>query len=311
MAARPIPEDKVRQAEFSRAGWHVVPEPGTGFADLFEPGYWRVAARRMKPGDKIEVLAEGGAWYAELLVRRVDAAGLHVEELLYKRFAEAAARPSSSPALSQSLQPQQAPAPEPVAALTPDAALELLRAGNARYLASQGQIGMDPSRRILTSTSQSPLATIVGCSDSRVTPELLFGGLYYGELFIVRNAGHVPDTATIGSVEFAASVLKVPLVVVLGHEGCGAVQSACESVERGTRFPGSIGPIVDEIVPAARAVRGRPGDFVDNAVRENAVMTARNLIARSRILADLVTAGEIKVTAARYDLDQGRVVFLA
>ena len=114
----------------------------------------------------------------------------------------------------------------------------------------------------------------MSCADSRVPPELLFGGLGVGELFVARNAGNMVDTATMGTIEYGAAVLGVPLIVVLGHERCGAVAAACDVVTKKATFPGSIGPMVKAIVPAAMAVKGRPGDFVDNAVRESAKRTA-------------------------------------
>lgn len=140
---------------------------------------------------------------------------------------------------------------------------------------------------------------------------MLFGGLGIGELFVARNAGNMADTATVGTIEYGAAVLGVPLIVVLGHERCGAVAAACEVVEKKTKFPGSIGPMVDAIVPAAQAVAGKPGDFVDNAVRESALRTARKVAGESAIVADLVKKGKVKVVAARYDLDTGAVEFLA
>ena len=92
---------------------------------------------------------------------------------------------------------------------------------------------------------QAPWATIVGCSDSRVPPELLFGGLGLGELFVARNAGNLADTATVGTLEYGAAVLGSPLIVVLGHSSCGAVKAACEVVTSNATFPGSIGPMID------------------------------------------------------------------
>src|SRR5215475_14033634 len=107
--------------------------------------------------------------------------------------------------------------------------------------------------------------------------EPLIGGLGLGELFVARNAGNMVDTATMGTVEYGAEVLGAPLVVVLGHQRCGAVATACDAVTKRAKFPGSIDPMVQPIIPAAAAVRGKPGDFVDNAVRESARRTARRL----------------------------------
>ena len=157
---------------------------------------------------------------------------------------------------------------------------------------------------------QAPWAIIVGCADSRVPPELLFGGLGLGELFVARNAGNMVDTATMGTVEYGAEHLGAPLVVVLGHEKCGAVVAACEVATKNTKLPGSMGPMVGAIVPAAKAMKGKPGDFVDNTVRESAKRTAERLGKASPILSHLIKEKKLKIVAARYDLDDGKVEYL-
>lgn len=157
-----------------------------------------------------------------------------------------------------------------------------------------------------------PWATILSCADSRMPPELLFGGMGVGELFVARNAGNMAvDAATMGTIEYGAAVLGTPLIVVLGHERCGAVVAACDVVTKKATFPGSIGPMVRAIVPAAEAVKGKPGDFVDNAVRESARRTAVQIATKSKIVAGLVKAGKVKVLAARYDLEDGKVEYLS
>jgi len=148
------------------------------------------------------------------------------------------------------------------------------------------------------------------CSDSRVSPELIFGGVGIGELFVARNAGNVADTAVMGTIEYGAEHLGTPLVVVLGHQRCGAVQAACDVVEKHVRLEGSIRPMVDAIVPAAKSQRGKSGDFVDNAVRENARRNAAKILAGSKIIRHLVHEGKVKVVYARYDLESGVVAFL-
>ena len=102
---------------------------------------------------------------------------------------------------------------------------------------------------------QAPWAIIVGCSDSRVPPELLFGGLGLGQLFVARNAGNMVDTATMGTIEYGAEHLGAPLVVVLGHESCGAVAAACDVLIKNAKLDGSMGPMVQPIVEVAKALR--------------------------------------------------------
>ena len=206
----------------------------------------------------------------------------------------------------------EAAAGGPVTSVTADEALANLKAGNDKYVKSPELCSADlAKRRTGVANSQTPWATILSCADSRVPPELLFGGLGVGELFVARNAGNMADTATMGTIEYGAAVLGVPLIVVLGHERCGAVAAACDVVTKKATFPGSIGPMVKAIVPAARAVKNKPGDFVDNAVRESAKRTAIQVATKSRIVADLVKAGKVKVVAARYDLDDGKVEYLS
>ncbi len=196
-------------------------------------------------------------------------------------------------------------------AVTADEALARLKAGNAKFVSAPQLCEVDMGKqRAEVAQSQSPWATILTCSDSRVPPELIFGGVGLGELFVARNAGNMADTATLGTIEYGAEHLGAPLVVVLGHERCGAVAAACEVVEKHTKLPGSIAPMVEAIVPAALAVRGKPGDFVDNAVRESARRTAAKIATKSAIVADLAKAGKLKVVYARYDLDSGAVEFL-
>jgi carbonic anhydrase len=205
---------------------------------------------------------------------------------------------------------RRAPAAGATTSVTADEAIARLKAGNDKFITAPQVCAADLlKQREQVAKAQTPWAAILSCADSRVPPELLFGGLGVGELFVARNAGNMADTATMGTIEYGTEHLGVPLVVVLGHERCGAVAAACEVVEKHTKFPGSIGPLVRTIVPAARAVHNKPGDFVDNAVRENARRTAAK-VAASKIVAGAVKAGKVKVLAAHYGLDDGRVEFL-
>jgi carbonic anhydrase len=198
------------------------------------------------------------------------------------------------------------------AARSPEHAMDGLRAGNTRFITEPEVCELDlAAQRARVVGGQAPWATILSCADSRVPPEIVFGGRGLGELFVARNAGNLADTATIGTLEYGAAVLGSPLIVVLGHKGCGAVKAACEVVTDNATFPGSIGPMIDPIIPSALAVRNQPGDFVANATRESAQRTARRLANTSATLADLVEAGKLKIVAAIYDLDSGKVEYLA
>jgi carbonic anhydrase len=191
--------------------------------------------------------------------------------------------------------------------ITPDAALQKLMDGNRRYI-DQKRTFPDQSRsRIIeVAKGQNPFATILGCSDSRVAPEILFDqGL--GDLFDIRVAGNFIDNVVLGNMEYAVLELGVPLLVVLGHERCGAVKAALD----GKPVPGHIGSLVRAIKPAVYASKGQPGDAWDNAVRANVKMSVNNLKARSPILAKAIKAGTLKVVGGRYDLDTGTVEIIA
>lgn len=194
-------------------------------------------------------------------------------------------------------------------ALSPEEALERLREGNrtfvtdAPYRAADGR-----ERRLEIARGQTPFAVLVSCSDSRVPPELLFGrGL--GELFIVRNAGNTVDTVALGSIEYAVVELGVPLVVVLGHERCGAVAAAVSVVTENATFPGSIGRMVEPIVPAVLLAREEGGDLLENAVRRNVGRVVERLRTEETVLAAPIAEGRLRVVGARYDLEDGIVEF--
>lgn len=195
--------------------------------------------------------------------------------------------------------------------LTPDEALAKLKAGNASFVKAPELCSSDLAmKREALAGGQAPWATVLTCADSRVHPEMIFGGLELGELFVCRNAGNMADTATMGTIEYGAEHLGSPLVVVLGHERCGAVAAACEVAEKGTDLPGFIGPMVDAILPAAIAMKGKEGDFVQNVVRESARRTAQRISEESTIVSHLIHEGKAKVIYAVYDLDTGLVDFL-
>ena len=195
--------------------------------------------------------------------------------------------------------------------LSADDALAKLKAGNQKFVSSPQLCAAElTNNRTAVAKGQSPWATILTCADSRVSPELIFGGVGLGELFVCRNAGNVADTAVMGTIEYGAEHLGSPLVVVMGHSRCGAVQASCDVVEKDAKLPGSIKPMVDAIVPAAKAMKGKSGDFVDLSVRENARLNAEKVKAESDIVKELAHEGKLKIVYARYDLDTGVVDFL-
>ena len=195
--------------------------------------------------------------------------------------------------------------------LSPGEALAALKSGNERYVSHPNLCSIDlAEQRRAVATHQAPWATIISCADSRVPPELIFGGHGVGELFVARNAGNLVDTATFGTVEYGAAVLGSPLIVVLAHTSCGAVKAACDILTKNATYPGAIGPMIEPIVPAALAVRNDPGDFVNNAAKESAKRTTERLTAGSTLIAGLAGDGKLKIAAAIYDLKTGVVSYL-
>ena len=197
--------------------------------------------------------------------------------------------------------------------LTPDQALDRLKKGNADFISDKATVSpQGHDRRMELARSQAPFAVLVGCSDSRVSPSLLFDvGL--GELFIVRNAGNTVDTVALGSVEYAVAMLGVPLVAVLGHERCGAVDAALGVVEKGTTLPGSLGQMIEPIIPAAlqakRSGASDPEALLDAAVRENVRRVVTRLRNSEPVLLEPLRSGKLRIVGARYDLDNGAVDF--
>jgi carbonic anhydrase len=191
---------------------------------------------------------------------------------------------------------------------SPDAALASLVEGNARFAAGRpSRPNQDGHRRDLLTKSQEPFAVILGCADSRVPAELIFDqGL--GDLFVCRTAGQVVDHAVVGSVEFAVEVLHVPLIVVLGHESCGAVASAVAMANGEYEPTGAVRDLVERVLPVAMtAVRegGKPDEIVSRAVTLNVKRIMDLLVDRSRPLADAVESGTVGIAGAVYELDSG------
>jgi carbonic anhydrase len=196
----------------------------------------------------------------------------------------------------------------PAAATTPEKALELLKAGNARFVAGNSTCGPLTARRLELTQGQSPFAIVLGCSDSRVPIETVFDQVP-GNIFVVRVAGNFLDDAGLGSIEYGVAALKASLVLVLGHENCGAVGATVDFLHNGTRQPGHIQTIVTAIEPAARAARDEPGDWLTNAIGKNVDFNVKALREQSTIADEAATSGRIRIMGGVYDLPSGRVVY--
>jgi carbonic anhydrase len=182
----------------------------------------------------------------------------------------------------------------------PDAALAKLKEGNARFVASKVSDGKPTAaKRAETAQAQHPFAIILGCADSRTAPEIIFDQ-NIGDLFVVRTAGNLVDDHALGSIEYAVEHLGARLIVVLGHERCGAVTAALASASA----PGHVESLVRDIQPAVVATKGKAGDAADLAVAENARLMAGK-VRSDASLGDL--AKEVRILSGVYDLDTGKV----
>ena len=190
--------------------------------------------------------------------------------------------------------------------LSADAALARLMAGNRRYRNHKEQHPDESlARRKELVGGQHPFAVILGCADSRVPPELLFDqGL--GDLFVIRVAGNIADDAVLGSIEYAVEHLGTRLILVVGHEKCGAVSAAIE----GGNSAGHLRALVAAIQPAVDAASNAPGDRIHNCVIENARRVARQIRESEPVLKEYVERNEVKVLTADYLLDTGEVRLL-
>jgi len=184
-------------------------------------------------------------------------------------------------------------------------ALADLLAGNRRFVDGRPRYGHDVAAAAATSAGQQPRAFVIGCIDSRVPLEAIFDQTF-GSVCVGRTGGQVLDQALVGSVEFAVETLGVPLVMVLGHERCGAVAATVEALRAGHRPPGGLGYLVDEIAPAVRAAGLHAPDAYGRALRLHVAATVTRL-AGNDVVAAAVDAGRLAVVGAIYDLDTGRV----
>ncbi|MCA9880415.1 MAG: hypothetical protein KC442_21615 [Thermomicrobiales bacterium] len=187
--------------------------------------------------------------------------------------------------------------------------LQLLIEGNKRFVAGElTSLDALAADRTEVADGQSPFAVIVSCSDSRVPPELVFDQTV-GQLFVVRTAGQVIDEAARGSITYGVDVLKAPLLVVLGHSGCGAVGAAIAAID-GDPIPGYAYRFAEGIGPAVQQVQDEPGDLLDNAIRANIALGVERLSTAEPDLAPKIAGGTLTIAGGYYDLASGEVTFL-
>jgi carbonic anhydrase len=188
----------------------------------------------------------------------------------------------------------------PVASVSADSALAKLKEGNNRFSTAKVSEGKPTAaRRAETAKAQHPFAIVVACADSRTAPEIVFDE-NIGDLFVIRTAGNLVDDHALGSIEYAVGHLGTRLIVVLGHERCGAVTAALA----GPTAPGHVQSLVRDIQPAVKATKGKSGDALENAIEENAHLVA-DRIRREATLGD--AAPDVHIVSAVYNLDTGKI----
>ena len=196
--------------------------------------------------------------------------------------------------------------PKPENVLSPDAALERLMNGNARYVQGVSKRHDFSHEREPLRTGQNPFAAVLSCADSRIAPEYCFDTAR-GDIFVCRVAGNFASDEIVASLEYAVQVLNTPLIMVLGHDGCGAVDASAKSIKDGTTLPGHLPTLVAAISPAVKAVQGESGDMLDNAIRRNVILNVEKLKTTGPILVTFVDNKKVRIVGGIYKLASGRV----
>jgi carbonic anhydrase len=199
--------------------------------------------------------------------------------------------------------------PKPQNILSPDQALERLKAGNDRYVNGVMKRHDFGAEREALASGQNPFAGILSCADSRVAPEYAFDA-GRGDLFVVRVAGNFINEDVVASFEYAVNFLGTTLLVVLGHDKCGAVDAAIKAVKEGAELPGHLPHLVGHIRPAVKTAMTEPGDLLANAIRENVLLNVENLKTSTPILSSYVSENKVRVVGGIYQLKDGHIEWL-
>jgi carbonic anhydrase len=200
--------------------------------------------------------------------------------------------------------------PKPQNDIPPDAALERLMKGNARYVEGVAHRHDFKTEREALVGGQNPYAGILSCADSRIAPEYAFDS-GRGDLFVCRVAGNFANDESVASLEYASAILHVPMFLVLGHESCGAVDATIKSLKDNTTLPGHLPSLVAALAPAVKASMDQPGDLLANATRHNVVDNVAKLKSATPILSAAVEQGKLKIVGGIYRLATGKVELIA
>jgi carbonic anhydrase len=200
--------------------------------------------------------------------------------------------------------------PKPENVISSDASLKRLMAGNARYVEGVSRRHDFRHEREALTGGQNPYAAILSCADSRIAPEYAFDS-GRGDLFVCRVAGNFATDETVASLEYGVAVLSVPLILVLGHDACGAVDATIKSLKDDKPLPGHLPTLVTGLAPAVKAVTGQAGNTLDNAIRRNVADNVAKLKSATPILSAAVESKKLAVVGGIYRLKDGRVDMVA
>jgi len=234
-----------------------------------------------------------------------DPTARHSAPATRRHFLGAAGIAAASLAMAPSAFAEKAP-PKPENVISPDAALDRLKQGNDRYVRGLAKRHDFKNEREPLTMGQNPYASILSCADSRIAPEYAFDSAR-GDLFVCRVAGNFVNDDVLASFEYGVAVLNVPLLLVLGHEACGAVDAAIKSLKDGTTLPGRLPSLVTALAPAVKATAGQAGNALDNATRRNVVDNVEKLKAATPIIAKAVVDKKLRIVGGLYHLKTGRV----
>jgi carbonic anhydrase len=235
----------------------------------------------------------------------------HAPQLSRRRFlTSCSAAAASLPFARAALAKDNAPAPKPQNAVSPDEALELLHKGNSRYVEGVSKRHDFTHEREALASGQNPYAGILSCADSRIAPEYAFDS-GRGDLFVCRVAGNFANTDVIASFEYSVAVLGAPLIMVLGHDSCGAVDATLKALKDNETLPGHLPSLVTALTSAAKAGAAQPGDPLVNAIHQNVVDTVAALKTATPILDAAIAQKKLKIVGGIYRLATGRVDMVA
>jgi carbonic anhydrase len=200
--------------------------------------------------------------------------------------------------------------PKPENILSAEAALDRLMKGNARYVDGLSRRHDFKHEREVLSRAQNPFAAVLSCADSRITPEYCFDTAR-GDVFVCRVAGNFASDEIIASLEYTAAVLNTPLILVLGHESCGAIEAAIKSIKDGTALPGHLPTLVSALRPAVSGVEGPPDQLLEKAIRRNVLLNVAKLQTASPLLKSLLEDKKLRIVGGLYRLKTGLVELLS